>query len=536
MKKLLSCVLVLMMIAGCFTYTEAVSESKVHVTIDGNEVTFAAKDGQPYIDGNSRVLVPLRGAMEAFGAKVDWDEQRRVAIVEKDQVKVEVPVGEKYILKNGSRIENNTVAVIQKDSGRIFLPIRVVLEAFGANVDWNDLTKTVVVNSNGNASIPVNQPNLSDQELRAMWISYLEFGTMPKEKAAFQATIDKMFDRCLELGMNAVIVQVRPDSDAMYPSKYYPWSKFASGKQGVDPGYDPLAYMIEAAHKRNLQFHAWINPYRVTGYNMNWNEVSSNNPAKVWLSDSDPSNDRWVLSHQSFYYYNPSIPQVRELVVNGVSEIVKNYNIDGIHFDDYFYPTLNDKDQALCFDKPEYDLSSKSSSIASWRKDNVNQLIQAVYSEIKAEKKDVVFGISPAGNVDSLRSNTSHFVDIDTWMSSDRYIDYIMPQLYWGFERKDSKGNIAPYAYENNLRTWINLKEKGNVKLYIGLNVANAGANIADGNPTSEWLRNNDILKRQVSTARNSGGVSGFAFFRYGSFENAVAQTEVANLVKELKK
>ena len=376
---------------------------------------------------------------------------------------------------------------------------------------------------------------VNQQELKGVWISYLEWNTLPKEQQAFQAAVNQMFDNCVSLGMNAVFVHVRPDADAMYPSAYFPWSKFASGQQGLDPGYDPLVYMIEAAHSRNLQFHAWFNPYRVTGYLNSWEDVAASNPAKVWLTDSDPSNDRWVLSHDGFYYFNPSIPQVRELIINGVKEVVSNYNVDGIHFDDYFYPTLNNANPALWFDKPEYDASGSALDITNWRRGNINQLVRGVYAAVKEIKPNVVFGISPAGYVANLRSDAKLFVDIDTWMSQPGYIDYIMPQLYWGFEAKTSDKNGAPYAFMNNLNTWIELKNRGNVKLYLGLAMSRAGTNVADNNEVSEWLRYNDILKRQVETARASQAVKGYCFFSYSSFYEASAQGEVANLLPILK-
>ncbi len=334
--------------------------------------------------------------------------------------------------------------------------------------------------------------------------------------------------------MNAVIVHVRSHFDAMYPSDYYPWSVFASGTQGVDPGYDPLKYMVTAAHKRGLEFHAWLNPYRVTGYGCYWDQVAASSPAKVWLSDSDPSNDRWVLCQKGDYYLNPSIPEVRQMVVDGVKEIVSNYDVDGVHFDDYFYPAVKDSDPSLWFDKPEYDASGSSMSIADWRRNNVNLLVQDVYAAVKEIDPDVVFGISPGGNVDNLRRNDSTFADIDTWLSKPGYVDYIMPQLYWGFERRDSAGNIASYAYENNLKIWSSLAAKGNAKLYIGLNMANAGCDVFDNNLISEWLQCNDVIARQVLTARAAGTVDGFAFFRYDMFNKSAAQNEVANLKKIL--
>jgi len=521
-KRIGICFVLVLLLTAMWVLTLPSSASgDVTITIDGKELQIDSSMGTPFIDRNRRTQVPLNAAMTAIGADVSWNSQQRTAVVKKDGITVEVPIGKSYILKNGQRIDNDTEAII-KDS-RTYLPIRVVMEAFGASVGWDGKTRTVMIKT-------------KDEELRAMWISYLDFMDMPKGEAAFKNAVDAMFDQCVEYGMNAVIVQVRPDSDAMYESKLFPWSKFASGTQGVSPGYDPTKYMVSAAHKRGLQFHAWVNPYRVTGYKMSWNEVSEDNPAKVWRTDGSVKNDRNVLLHNGFYYYNPSVPEVRKLVVDGVKEIIEKYDVDGIHFDDYFYPSLSNSTEELWFDKPEYEQSRSPLTITAWRRENVNTLVKQVYAAIKQYDKDIVFGISPAGNVENLRSSSAHFVDIDTWMSKDGYVDYIMPQLYWGFETKTVQGAAAPYAYEANLKTWIALKKKGNTDLYIGLNVANAGTAVKDNNEVSEWMRYNDILARQVRVGRNSGEVGGFAFFRYNIFRTDAAAKEVANLTAELKK
>lgn len=524
----------------------AAAEPEISMAIDGQYISFQNGQGEPFIDANDRTLVPIRGALEAFGAMVTWDNDTRTAVVEKDRIMVKVPVGKSYILIDGTTAPIDTTAVILDD--HTYLPIRSVFEAFGAGVTWDADNRTIVVSTDGSGSgnFGSNSPaepsrggersDHSDRsEMRAMWISYLEYMEMPKDEAGFKDAVDEMFDRCVDLGMNAVIVHVRSHSDAMYPSDYYPWSIFASGTQGVDPGYDPLDYMVTAAHKRGLEFHAWLNPYRVTGYGTYWNQTCANNPVRVWLSDNDPSNDRWALLHKGEYYLNPSIPQVRQMVVDGIKEIAENYDVDGIHFDDYFYPSLNDNDAAQCFDKPEYEASGSRLSIADWRRNNVNLLVGDVYHAVKAIDSNIEFGISPAGNVDNLRRNDAYFADIDTWLSKSGYLDYIMPQLYWGFDRRDSSGNVAPYAFENNLDTWIRLASKGDVKLYIGLNMANAGCNISDNNAVSEWLTHDDIIARQVTTARTTGKVGGFAFFRYAIFDKNEAQKEVNNLVQVCK-
>ena len=217
---------------------------------------------------------------------------------------------------------------------------------------------------------------IRSDELRGVWISYLDWEKMPADQEAFKREVDKMLDRCVELKMNAVFVHVRPDADAMYPSSYFPWSRFVTGTQGHNPGYDPFAIFVKTAHSKGLQIHALVNPYRVTGYHNTWEQVSEQNPAKKWLTDGNPSNDRWVLKQNGAYYFNPAIPQVRELIINGVREIAQKYTVDGIHFDDYFYPT---------------NIKKYKKVPAATRRQNVNVMVRKVYQTVKQKKKSLKF-------------------------------------------------------------------------------------------------------------------------------------------------
>ena len=372
----------------------------------------------------------------------------------------------------------------------------------------------------------------SGDELRGVWISYLDWETLPSDQAGFQKAVDAMMERCVQLKMNAVFVHVRADSDAMYPSSYFPWSRFVTGTQGHNPGYDPFAIFVKTAHNKGLQIHAWVNPYRVTGYHNTWEQVSEQNPAKKWLTDGNPSNDRWVLKQNGAYYFNPAIPQVRELIINGVREIAQKYTVDGIHFDDYFYPEVDNSNESRWFDKPEYDASGSSLSIAQWRRENVNELIRGVYRAVKEARPSAQFGISPEGYVEHLRSDNRLFADVDVWLSHDGYVDYIMPQIYWGFEHQLSNGSPAPFAFENNLKTWISLVKRGHAKLYIGLAMYKAGSNARDNTGIPEWKRYDDIISRQVEAGRASGSVSGYCFYEYSSFQDEACQKEVRNLMK----
>ncbi|MBR6500420.1 MAG: hypothetical protein IKT25_02810, partial [Firmicutes bacterium] len=205
MRKMWSFVLILAMLLSVMWNMTVIAfaSNDVKVTIDGKSLEIAVNMGAPFIDKNGRTQVPLNAVMSAIGATVTWNGAERIASVEKDGITVDVPIGQKYILKDGERIENDTEALI-KDQ-RTYLPIRVVMEAFGANVGWDGTTRNVIITT-------------PDSEMRAMWISYLEFLDMPKTENNFRNAIDKKFDQCVDYGMNTVIVQVRADSDAMYES------------------------------------------------------------------------------------------------------------------------------------------------------------------------------------------------------------------------------------------------------------------------------------------------------------------------------
>lgn len=376
---------------------------------------------------------------------------------------------------------------------------------------------------------PVSGGSPGSGEMRGVWVSYLDWNGWAKDEAGYKKAMDQTLDLCVQKGLNAVFLQVRPDGDAMYPSQYFPWSKFASGKQGKNPGYDPLAYAVQAAHQRGLQLHAWINPYRITGYLNRYSDLCASNPAIAWAKDGDSSNDRWVLCQNGEYYYNPAIPQVRQLIIDGVKEIVTNYEVDGIHFDDYFYPNLDDSKAETWFDYPEYQASGTSLSVAAWRRNNVNELVRGVYGAVKSIRPQALFGISPEGYLQNLRKDTRQFTDVDAWMTQSGYVDYLMPQIYWGFEAKQN-GQAAGYAFANCLNEWVTLKKKGNVKLYVGLALYKTGTDAVDGNEVPEWQRYYDIMKREVQAGRATGQVSGYCFYDVSSLTRAAAAEEVANV------
>ena len=363
---------------------------------------------------------------------------------------------------------------------------------------------------------------------RAVWLSYLEFNSYRKSvknnnEHNFRTFYKHILQRIKSLSYNRIIVQVRPFGDALYSSDYFPWAACISGKQGKNPGYDPLKIMTEMSHKEGIAIEAWINPYRISSGD-SIQSLSKTNPAKIWFSSQNTK--RNVLSYNGSLYYNPSSESVRNLIIKGVEEIVQNYDVDGIHMDDYFYPAFTEENVTTAFDAPEYkqqiktnmpstDFQSSSSSnksstentLADWRRANVNRLVSGIYKAIKEKDPQVTFGISPAGNLDNLRNDLEYYVDIDTWVSQNGYVDYLMPQIYWGFTNK-----LAPFDKVTD--EWVTLMTSSPVKLYIGLQLYRMGST-EPGQSDSKELQQATLIKKELSYIKQQKKIEGYCLFSY---------------------
>lgn len=344
------------------------------------------------------------------------------------------------------------------------------------------------------------------KEMRGIWVATVLNIDWPSKKGlsveSQKQEFIKILDNVKEWNMNAVFVQIKPVGDAFYLSKFSPWSEYLTGKQGENPGYDPLKFMIEEAHKRNIEFHAWFNPYRLT-MSGGIDKLSNDNIGK--------QRPDWTITYGGKLYLNPGIPEVNDYIVKSIMEVVENYDIDGVHMDDYFYPykvkgeIYNDEEQYNKY-------GSNFLKVDDWRRDNVNKLIEKLYSSIKAEKKNVSFGISPFGvwrniSTDSVRgSNTKAgiqnyddlYADILYWMKKN-WIDYVAPQIYWnqGFK-------IA--EYNTLVDWWSKYAKETKTNLYIG----QAAYRIKD------WEKDDELIN-QIKYNRKSEEVKGSIFFSYSS-------------------
>lgn len=349
----------------------------------------------------------------------------------------------------------------------------------------------------------------------AVWYSYTNVASKGLTKKQYTKKIGDMFAAAKELGANRVICHVRAFADAFYDSDLFPYSSYVAGNQGTGIGYDPLEIMVKEAHSRGLYIEAWINPYRVSkakssgGTGTDEKVLSAKNPAKKWMSSNATA--RYVLEWGGALYFNPAVPQVRSLIIDGVREILDNYDVDGIHMDDYFYPSIDES--VTDFDGPEYDIYAASAesplSRGDWRRANVNTLVSGIYALTKSYGK--IFGISPSYHVSSDGSDDNYkyaYADIALWMGTEGYIDYIAPQLYFGYEY-----SLERCHFDNLLKTWLSIKRIDGVKLYIGL--AAYKIDTVDAK-TNEWKDHDDILSRQAIDCF-SGGCDGIFLYDHNS-------------------
>ena len=355
--------------------------------------------------------------------------------------------------------------------------------------------------ASGQDTPPAPNPALPAGEWRAVWVSYLDWALLDfSTEDTFRAGASQLLDNCAGLGLNTVLAQVRPFGDALYRSSLFPWSHLCTGEQGKDPGFDPLDILLQEAHGRGLSVEAWLNPYRVRA--RTGKALCSDNPAQKYINSGS---DAVYQTANGGIFYNPGSREAIDLIVNGVREIVRNYDVDAIHFDDYFYATTDSSiDSAL------YAANGGGKSLAAWRRQNVNTMVREVYAAVKAEKQSVRFGISPQGNTKA--NYDTLYADVATWLGNAGYVDYICPQIYYGF-------NNATCPYSSVLTEFNGMIKVSGIDLYVGLAAYKIGNEdtYAGTSGKYEWQQNSDLLSRMVTEARGASHYKGYCLYSYSS-------------------
>lgn len=347
---------------------------------------------------------------------------------------------------------------------------------------------------------------LNYEFMRACWISQYDTdnfytdGGLQRNEDDFREKVKVLFSALAERGFNTLIVQLRPNGDSFYPSAYYCPSNYVTGAYAIDFTYDPLAIMVEEAHALNLSFHGWINPLRCM---LETDLVGINISYGVRAFSQEHMGD-YIVNYSGRLYLNPGREEVRQLIIDGAAEIVRYYDVDGVHIDDYFYPTTDSS-----FDRQSFKDQSETTSLTMFRRSSLNKLVSGIYSAVKAENPKVLFGVSPAGNLGNVRTACA---DIDTWLTTPGYLDYIMPQLYYGMKN-------GKYSFDTLYDSWSTLVTLDSIRVIPGMTLEYASAGYSDKS-TDEWNNSTDVLKRSLEYAYKFGNCSGFALF---SSSNAVS-------------
>lgn len=326
----------------------------------------------------------------------------------------------------------------------------------------------------------------TQEKVKGVWLNYMEVASLMNgvDEQEYKSNLDTVLNHLQDMGFNTLFFHVRSHSDSLYPSRVFPWSKFVNQGQGVT--YDPLKIAIEKAREKKIAIHAWINPYRISSGTLE--ELSAGHPA-VALKEKEATA---VVETASGVYYNPDCASVRELVLQGVKEILENYTVDGIQYDDYFYPTteasFDQESYARYCEDREYPLS-----LAEYRCTQVNLLISATHRLVH-EYKGVVFGVSPAAGIK--KNKDTLYADVAAWVQGE-YVDYLCPQLYFGFEYP-----VNDFRFDEMYLQWQTLV--GDLPLYVGIASYKVGQ---VDNGSYEWVTSTDLLAKQVQFSKQAQGI-----------------------------
>ncbi len=350
---------------------------------------------------------------------------------------------------------------------------------------------------------PVQNPALPAGEWRAVWVSYLEWARwiFPRRIPSAPGAV-QLLDNCAGLGLNTVLAQVRPFGDALYRSSLFPWSHLCTGVQGRTPA---LTRWTSFCRRPTAGASGWRRGSTPTA-------CAPRRPCRrIWQRTIWPTPTRTGCAVGEGLYLNPAEPAAADYVVQGVAELLQNYAVDGIHFDDYFYPTTDAAVDAVQF------AASGAADLAAWRRQNVTALVAKVHRTVKAADPTLRFGISPQGNPDN--DLDQQYSDVTAWLAAggeEKVVDYLCPQVYWGYGFTLQSGSTR-FAFENIVPAWLAYPRAGDVALYFGLGAYRVGTGDGGANPdsVSGWSTGS-ALAAQVKDLRQQAA-GGWALYRYGS-------------------
>ncbi len=359
----------------------------------------------------------------------------------------------------------------------------------------------------------------TSKELRGVWIScYDHISAYGKSENEYLAETDKMFETIKNCGLNTAFVHLRAFSDAFYESDIFPYSVYIAGSQGGSLAFDPFELMLKSAEKYGISVHGWINPFRISA-KTDISVLPDNNPAKIILESGNLNGEICILDNG--IYYNPTCESNHKLILDGIKEIIEKYDIDGIHIDDYFYPSTDENIDKIQFDN--YLSEGGMLSLSEWRKTNINAFVSAIYSAVKSCNENIIFSISPAADIKA--NENKQFAECQLWLSSEGYADLIIPQIYFGF-------NHETLPFYETLQDWGMLKRSPSVNLACGIAAYKCDETFSylNENEKADWQNNKNILSTQLNLIRENKNYCGFVVFSFGDLISKNCKEEISNL------
>ena len=358
--------------------------------------------------------------------------------------------------------------------------------------------------------VPTN-PETVREDWKAIWLSQFDLqsiytsGGKQRPEADFRKRMVTVLDNVVGDGFNTVVLQLRPYADSMYPSDVYPPSRYSVGSYAAEFTYDPIAVIMELCAERNLTVHGWINPMRgMTDAEIQ--QVDDKYLIKQWYKDPAKKGDYLVFVNKN-WYLNVAHPEVRKLICDGAAEILAKYDMAGLHMDDYFYPTTDASFDQKAYNAYKADGGRKA--LTDWRRENLDKLVSELYATVKTHDLRALFGISPAGNMNTVMN--SHCADVKNWCANPGYIDYICPQVYFGFEH-------ASFAFDKTCLMWQEIIKTDYVSLIIGMSFGKAVSgvdNYAGAAGKDAWTRHKDIMLRSLQYTETLDTCVGVTVFCY---------------------
>ncbi|MBE6596529.1 MAG: hypothetical protein E7641_02555 [Ruminococcaceae bacterium] len=381
--------------------------------------------------------------------------------------------------------------------------------------EYNVTDKVIIsLTSSENSSTEETYIPLNYDVTKAIWLSQFDMnevyqsGGKQRSRTDFELLAKRIVKNIKSLGINTVFYQLRPNGDSIYPSDIFPASKYVTGCYGVSHTYDPVEIFIRVAHEEMISVHGWINPLRCMSQS-DISMISHDYTIKRWYDDKSP----YIKVVNGICYLDPAYSEVINLICGGIEEIIDKYDIDGIHIDDYFYPTTSEGFDSLAYNS--YRSSGGILSLDDFRRENINNMVQRIYASVKSKNSALPFGISPSGNTE--RNYNTLYADVKKWCEGECYVDYICPQIYFGFEHSSC-------PFDGVAEEFSNMVKNKDIKLIIGMSLGKAfsGYNGTEdtwaGEGKREWIENLDVLFRSVKYTEEIENCEGIAFFCYQYF------------------